>query len=32
MTVDRLLADLDDLIDGNDHLGLFWFPGSRPHW
>lgn len=28
MTVDRLLADLDDLIDGNDHLGLFWFPGS----
>lgn len=29
MAMDRVLADLDDLIDGNDHFGLFWFPGSK---
>jgi len=28
MRMDRVLADLDALIDGNDHFGLFWFPGS----
>jgi L-gulonolactone oxidase len=28
MRMDRVLADLDELIDGNDHFGLFWFPGS----
>lgn len=28
MRMDRILADLDSLIDGNDHFGLFWFPGS----
>ncbi|HTO00680.1 MAG TPA: D-arabinono-1,4-lactone oxidase [Microthrixaceae bacterium] len=29
MRMDRVLAELDDLIDGNDHFGLFWFPGSQ---
>ena len=28
MRMDRILADLDALVDGNDHFGLFWFPGS----
>ncbi len=28
MRMDDVLADLDELIDGNDHFGLFWFPGS----
>ena len=28
MRMDRILADLDDLIDGTDHFGFFWFPGS----
>ena len=28
MRMDAILADLDALIDGNDHFGLFWFPGS----
>ena len=28
MRMDRILADLDTLIDHNDHFGLFWFPGS----
>ncbi|MCU1497046.1 MAG: FAD-linked oxidoreductase, partial [Acidimicrobiales bacterium] len=29
MAMDRVLADLDELVDGNDHFGLFWFPGSK---
>jgi FAD-linked oxidoreductase len=29
MRMDRVLADLDGLVDGNDHLGMFWFPGSQ---
>ncbi len=28
MRMDRVLEDLDTLIDDNDHFGLFWFPGS----
>ena len=28
MAMDRVLADLDALVDGNEHLGMFWFPGS----
>ncbi len=28
MRLDRLFAQLDELIDTTDHLGLFWFPGS----
>jgi L-gulono-1,4-lactone dehydrogenase len=29
MAMERILADLDELVDGNDHFGFFWFPGSR---
>jgi L-gulonolactone oxidase len=29
MRMERILADLDTLVDGNDHFGLFWFPGSE---
>jgi L-gulonolactone oxidase len=28
MRMERVLAQLDSLIDDNDHLGMFWFPGS----
>lgn len=28
MRMDRVLAQLDQLVDGNDHFGMFWFPGS----
>lgn len=28
MRMDRILGELDGLVDGNDHFGLFWFPGS----
>jgi L-gulono-1,4-lactone dehydrogenase len=28
MSMDRVLGDLDSLVDGNDHFGFFWFPGS----
>jgi FAD-linked oxidoreductase len=28
MPMARFLAEADELVDGNDHLGLFWFPGS----
>lgn len=28
MRMSAVLADLDRLIDDNDHFGLFWFPGS----
>ncbi|MCC5951859.1 MAG: FAD-binding protein [Acidimicrobiia bacterium] len=28
LRVDRLLADLDAVVYGSDHPGLFWFPGS----
>jgi L-gulono-1,4-lactone dehydrogenase len=27
--LDRLLASLDDLVDGNDHFEFFWFPGTE---
>lgn len=27
--IDDVLAELDDLVDGTDHFGMFWFPGSR---
>ena len=26
--MDRLLPVIDDLVDDNDHVGMFWFPGS----
>jgi L-gulono-1,4-lactone dehydrogenase len=29
MRMDRLLAGLDDLVDGNDHFEFFWFPGTE---
>lgn len=29
MRMDRVLADLDRLVDDNDHFGMFWFPGSE---
>ena len=29
LAMDRILSDLDDLIDNNDHFGFFWFPGSK---
>lgn len=28
MRMAEVLARLDELVDGNDHLGMFWFPGS----
>lgn len=28
MPMTQVLRDLDELVDGNDHFGLFWFPGS----
>ena len=28
MPMARFLAEADELVDANDHLGLFWFPGS----
>jgi L-gulonolactone oxidase len=28
MAMARFLAEADELVDANDHLGLFWFPGS----
>jgi FAD-linked oxidoreductase len=28
MAMARFLAAADELVDANDHLGLFWFPGS----
>jgi L-gulonolactone oxidase len=27
--LDRLLASLDELVDGNDHFEFFWFPGTE---
>ncbi len=29
MRMDRILGDLDELVDGTDHFGFFWFPGSK---
>lgn len=28
MGMDTVLAQLDPMVEGNDHLGMFWFPGS----
>ncbi|MEU8618600.1 D-arabinono-1,4-lactone oxidase [Streptomyces sp. NPDC048623] len=29
MPLDRVLADLDQLVDGSDHFEFFWFPHTR---
>lgn len=29
MPMGQILSELDDLIDGTDHFGFFWFPGSK---
>lgn len=28
MRMSEVLARLDELVDGNEHLGMFWFPGT----
>lgn len=28
-TLDHVLADLDELVDGNDHFEFFWWPHTR---
>ena len=29
MRLDRVLADLDELVDGNDHFEFYWIPHTR---
>lgn len=28
LAIDEVVATADELVDANEHLGMFWFPGS----